>query len=148
MLPHLTLTGHLDPPPAKLTRAEKREWLSRAAVWFETAGDAVLAAELAEDDDGKPLLCVSYHPAAEEVEVRLAASGAVRVTALTWPVGPGYHAYLGAALTAFAADLGVKWDRADDPTGLTKSGDASGLGEHFLTALRTACRTALAQRPT
>lgn len=147
MLPHLTLTGHLHPPPAKLTPAEKREWLSRAAVWFETTGDAVLAAELAEDDDGRPLLGVSYHPAAEDVEVRLAASGVVRVTAQTWPVGPGYHAYLGAALNGFAADLGVTWDRADDPTGLTKSGDAAELGGHFLDALRTTCRTALAQRP-
>src|SRR5947208_4912263 len=103
MLPSLTLTGRLDPPPAKLSRAEKREWLSRAAVWFETAGDAVLAAELAEDVGGKSLLGVCYHPAAEDVEVRLSASGAVRVTAQTWPAGPGYHAYLAAALNAFAA---------------------------------------------
>lgn len=147
MTPALTFTGRLDPTPAKLTRAEKRDWLARAAVWFETTGDAVLAAELSEDDDSKPVLCVCLHPAADDVEVRLAASGAVRVTARTWPVGPGYHAYLCAALNSFAADVGVAWDHADDSTGFTRTNDAAALSDHFLAALRRACRKALPQRP-
>ena len=146
MLPTLTLTGRLDPVPAKLTPTEKRDWLARAAVWFETAGDAVLAAEPSEGDDGKPVLCVCYHPAADDVEVRLSQSGVVRVTARTWPAGPGYHAYLCAGLEAFAADVGVKWDHADDSTGFARSGDAAVLSEHFLAALRGGCRGLLPHR--
>ena len=37
----LSLTGHLELGDRKLSRSEARDWLARAAVWFEGVGDAL-----------------------------------------------------------------------------------------------------------
>jgi hypothetical protein len=139
MIPGLTLTGRVDLSGAKLARGDVREWLAQAAVWFETVGDAVLDAQLDRDDDGRPVLLSSFHPAAEDVEVRLSAAGGVRVSAATSPAGPGYHAYLCGTLDAFAEDFGITWDQVEDPTGFSRSADADGLNRHFLASLARAC---------
>src|SRR4051794_38338260 len=52
----LSLTGHADLTPHRLTRAEAREWLEKAAVWFEGTGDAVQDARVVRDADDKPVL--------------------------------------------------------------------------------------------
>ncbi len=139
MVPRLTLTGRVDLSGTKLARGEVREWLARAAVWFETVGDAVLDARLDRDGDGRTVLAASFHPAAEDVEVRLSPAGAVRVSAATFPAGPGYHAYLCGTLDAFAEDFGIAWDPADDPTGFARSADLAALNRHFLASLARAC---------
>ncbi len=139
MIPGLALTGRADVAEAKLSRTDVRDWLARAAVWFETVGDAVLDAQLDRDADGRPLLYVAFHPVASDVEVRFTASGVVRVIAQTWPAGPGYHAYLCNVLGAFADDFGIEWDHVEDPTGFFRTGDTTKLQNHFLAHLWRAC---------
>ncbi|HVK18408.1 MAG TPA: hypothetical protein VM533_15840 [Fimbriiglobus sp.] len=140
MVPGLALTGRVELSGQKLARADVREWLARAAVWFETVGDAVLDARLDRDGD-RTVLSVTFHPAAEDVVVRLSSSGTVRLTANTWPAGPGYHAYLCGTLDAFAEDFGIVWDQVEDPTGFSRTADPAALQTHFLTFLRRACDT-------
>jgi hypothetical protein len=126
MVPGLALTGRIDLSGQKLARADVREWLARAAVWFETVGDVVLDARL-ECGDGRPVLLVSFHPAADDAEVRLSPAGAVRVSAETWPAGPGYHAFLCGTLDALAEDFGITWDQVEDPSGFSRTADLAAL---------------------
>jgi hypothetical protein len=138
MTPGLTLTGRVDLAGAKLTRAEARDWLARAAVWFETVGDVVLDAQLA-CDDGQPVLLITFHPAADDVEIRLSSAGMVRLTGATAPAGPGYHAYLCEVAAAFAEDFDIVWEQVEDATGFFRSGDRAALEQRFLTYLWRMC---------
>src|SRR5262249_59535631 len=70
----LSLTGQLDVGDGRLSRTEARDWLARAAVWFEGVGDAVLDARLGRDAEDRPLLLVVLHPVSPPVEVRLRGS--------------------------------------------------------------------------
>ena len=90
----LSLLGHVPLSPDRLTRTEARDWLASAAVWFEGLGDCVLDARVVRDASEKPVLLVSFHPAAPPVEVRLGGSSRLRVHATTTPAGPGYHIHL------------------------------------------------------
>lgn len=139
MIPGLTLTGRIT-PPAKLTRSEAREWLARAAVWFETAGDAVLGAQVQRDADDRCVLTIALHPAADDVEIRINGSGTVRIQAETLIVGPGYHAHLCELCEGFAVDFDIQWDTIDDPTHYYSSRDLAVLERHALDALRRRCR--------
>jgi len=140
MTPGLNLTGRLDLAGAKLTRAEAREWLARAAVWFETMGDAVLEAELIRSADDRTALLVSFHPAADPLDVRITSNGVVKVSAITGPAGPGYHAHVCGVLDAFADDFDAKLDQVDDPTGYFRTADTNLLTKYFLNDLRTKSR--------
>jgi hypothetical protein len=71
----LSLTGHLIEHPDRLSRTDARDWLAKAAVWFEAVGDAVLDTRIIRDADDRPVLLAAFHPAAEPVEVRLGSSG-------------------------------------------------------------------------
>jgi len=139
MTPGLNLHGRIDLAGAKLSRADSRDWLARAAVWFETVGDAVLDTELVRHADDRSELLVSFHPAADPVEVRVASSGAVGIRAITGPAGPGYHAHLAGVLDAFADDFDVPLDKIDDPTGFYRSPDLEALNRYFLDDLRKKC---------
>src|SRR5579871_4036617 len=109
----LSLTGRCDLDPAtRLTRAEARDWLASAALWFEGLGDAVLDTRTGRDAEGRPVLLVSLHPAAPPVEVRRGATGRVKVAATTAPAGPGYHVHLCERLHQFATDFDLTWDDA------------------------------------
>ena len=137
----LTLTGRTDTSDRRLSRAEARDWLGRAAVWFEGIGDAVLDARVVRDADDRPVVLVSLHPAAAPAELRLGASGRVRVCATTTPAGPGYHAYLCDLLRQFADEFEVTWDTdaCDDPTGYFADRDRTAVEVHFRGWLGTAC---------
>ena len=139
----LSLTGHAG-PALRLSRTETRDWLAKAAVWFEGIGDAVLEARLVRDAESKPVLLVAMHPAARPAELRLGTSGRVRVTAPTTPAGPGYHAHLCDVLGNFAADFDVTWDLAasDDPTGYFADRDRPACERHFLRWCAHACSAA------
>ncbi|OWK41076.1 hypothetical protein [Fimbriiglobus ruber] len=143
MAPGLTLTGRLEATGAPASRTEIRDGLARAAAWFETLGDVVLGAELGHDADNRPVLFVSFHPAADDVELRLSSGGLLRATATTAPAGPGYHTHLCRALGAFAEDFGVAWERIDDPTGFFPAGDPDALNRQFLAHARRRCRAIL-----
>lgn len=140
----LSVTGRADLAAHRLTRAEARDWLGKAAVWFEGVGDAVLDAKLVRDAADKPVLLALLHPASPPAEVRLGAAGRVRVTAATSPAGPGYHAFLCDLLRHFAADFDLTWDddRTLDPTGYFRTRDLAVCERYFLECLATWCATA------
>jgi hypothetical protein len=150
----LSLTGQLDVAD-RLSRTEARDWLARAAVWFEGIGDAVLDARVVRDGDEKPVLLVALHPSAPAVEVRLGASGRIRAGATTATAGPGYHIYLCELFRQMSLEFGFRWvaDDCSDPTGYFRapsapsSGPLSGIRpgaresceKHFLRWLADAC---------
>ncbi|MBX9626397.1 MAG: hypothetical protein K2X82_21535, partial [Gemmataceae bacterium] len=137
----LSLTGRPAADSDRFTRRAARDWLGRAAVWFEGAGDTVLDAVLARDPEANPVLLVTLHPAAPPVEVRVGGSGRVRLAAATTPAGPGYHQFLCDLLRPFAADFGLAWDPAAslDPTGYFFDQDRAPCDRHFLRWLAGAC---------
>ncbi len=142
----LSVIGHAALAPHRLTRQEARDWLGKAAVWFEGLGDSVLDARVVRDAEEKPVLLVTLHPASPPVEVRLGASGRVRIAAATTPAGPGYHAHLCQRLQQFADDFDLTWneDAVCDPTGYFSSEDFANVEKNFLGWLGEECCAALA----
>lgn len=141
----IALTGSLV-PDHRVKLSEARGWLSRAAVWFEAAGDSVLETRLARDADDLPLLHVHFHPVAEPVQLRLGGSGKVSVHARTSPVGPGYHAHLCGLLKDFAEDFDFNWNEPPpdrDPAHYFVHEDLGRLERHFLHWLASECSNAL-----
>ena len=140
----LSLLGHIPLPPDRLTRSAAREWLGRAAVWFESLGDSVLDAKLVRDAEEKPVLLVIFHPAASPVELRLGGNGRVRVHAATTAAGPGYHIHVCERLRRFAREFDVAWDEdaCQDPTGYFTTTDRATCETHFLHWLATICGAA------
>lgn len=136
----LSLTGRHD-AAERLSRVEARDWLARAAVWFEGLGDAVLDARVVLDPQQKPVLLVLLHPASPAVEVRLGASARLRVSAATSPAGPGYHAHLCDLFRQMAEEFGFAWvsDDCSDPTGYLQSRDLEACRRHFLHWLAAEC---------
>lgn len=137
----LSLTFTLD-RPERLSRSEAREWLARAAVWFEALGDVVLDAHVVLDSEDKPVLLVSLHPTPPPVEIRLGASGKVRVEAITHAAGPGYHAYLCDLLRQMAEEFEMEAEPPEarnDPGGYFSTRQREPLEQHFLRWLGGAC---------
>lgn len=139
----LSLTGQLDAPD-RLSRTDARDWLARAAVWFEGIGDAVLDARVVRDGDEKPVLLILLHPAAPAAEVRLGGSGRIRVSAATAPAGPGYHIYLCDLFRQMAVAFGFNWvaDDCTDPTGYFLTKNRGACEGHFLRWLADECAKA------
>jgi hypothetical protein len=137
----LSLTGQIDLGNRRLSRIEAREWLAGAAVWFESVGDAVLDAQVRLDGNEKPVLVVVLHPSPPPVEIRLGATGKVRVSAVTTPVGPGYHQHLCVILRQLANDFAFSWvvDDCSDPTEFFTTRNRSALEQSFLRWLGNAC---------
>lgn len=141
----IALAGSLE-PDRRMRLSEARDWLSRASVWFESAGDAVLETRPARDADDHPLLHVHFHPVAEPALLRLGGSGKVSVHARTSPAGPGYHAHLCDLLKDFADDFDFAWNDPPpdrDPAQYFVHGDLAKLERHFLHWLASECSTAL-----
>jgi hypothetical protein len=139
----LSLTGQLD-VTERLSRTEARDWLARVAVWFEGVGDAVLDARVVRDTEEKPVLLVLLHPASPPAEVRLGASGRLRVTANTSPTGPGYHIHLCALFHQLADEFGFAWvaDDCTDPTGYFGTNNREECERHFLNWVAEECAKA------
>jgi hypothetical protein len=137
----LSATGRLPLGDRRLSRADARDWLARAAVWFEGVGDAVLDARLMRDGEDRPVLLVDLHPVCPPVELRLGGSGSLRVAATTTPAGPGYHEHLCGLLDQLAADFEFLWEPEQDadPTGFFQTGDRADLERAFLRWLAGAC---------
>lgn len=141
----IALIGHSH-PDHRVKLSEARDWLARAAVWFEAVGDAVLDTRLVRDAEERPLLQVSLHPVVEPVELRIGGSGRVKVSARTSPAGPGYHAHLVALLKQFATHFAFTWDPPpgdSDPARYFLQPDREKLEHYFLHWLAAQCATAL-----
>lgn len=136
----LSLTGQLD-LTGRLSRAGARDWLARAAVWFEGIGDAVLDARVVRDPEERPVLLVALHPAAPAAEVRLGGGGRIRVSAVTAPAGPGYHIHLCELFRQMAVAFGFAWtlDDCTDPAGYFHSRDRGACERAFLRWLADRC---------
>jgi hypothetical protein len=136
----LSLIGHLELGDRKLSRSEARDWLARAAVWFEGVGDAVLDTRLMRDGEDRPVLLVDLHPVSPPVEIRLRGSGKVQVSAQTTPTGPGYHQHLCEIFHQLAADFGFSWHPdSNDPTDYFFSRSTAAVEQQFLRWLAGAC---------
>jgi hypothetical protein len=137
----LSLTGQIDLGDRRLTRTEARDWLAGAAVWFESVGDAVLDAQVLRDSNEKPVLIAVLHPSPPPVEIRLGATGKVRVSAITTPAGPGYHQHLCNILRQLSNDFGFTWvaDDCSDPTSFLSTRNRGNLEQAFLRWLGAAC---------
>jgi hypothetical protein len=137
----LSLTGRLHLGDRRLSLTDARDWLARAAVWFEGVGDAVLDTRLVRDNEDRPALLVDLHPASPTVEIRLKPNGRVLVSATTSPAGPGYHQHLLDLLRQLAADFVFNWILEDstDPTGFLMTRDRPSLERHFLRWLADEC---------
>jgi hypothetical protein len=125
----------------RLSRVEARDWLARAAVWFEGIGDAVLDARVVLDSQEKPVLLIVLHPTSPAVEVRLGANGKLRATAITTPAGPGYHIHLCELFRQMAAEFRFAWvaDDCTDPTNYFASKNRKDCEQHFLRWLADEC---------
>jgi hypothetical protein len=137
----LSLTGQIDLGDRRLSRGEARDWLAGAAAWFESLGDAVLDAQIMRNQEDKPVLLVTLHPSPPPVEIRLGASGKVRVAATTTPAGPGYHQHLCNTFRQLANDFNFAWvaDDCSDPTSFFGSRHRANLEQSFLRWLSAAC---------
>jgi hypothetical protein len=58
---------------------------------------------------------ISLHPAARPVRIEATDSGQVTVTAMTVPVGPGYHTFVASLLDRLGDELGVTWSKLATP---------------------------------
>ncbi len=142
----LTLTAALVPENRRYAPADARDWLSRAAVWFEAVGDAVLDAHLDRDSEGRPHLRIICHPAADAIDVKISSAGRLKLIARTSPAGPGYHAYLVTLLRQFAVDFEFAWEPPPgdhDPGCFFVNGDHARLETLFHHWLAARCQQAL-----
>jgi len=84
------------------------EWLPGAT------GNALLGHVLgARQPDGS--IEISLHPAARPIRIEATDLGQVAVTAMTVPVGPGYHTYVTSLLDRMGDELGIAWAKLATP---------------------------------
>jgi hypothetical protein len=112
--------------------------LDRALAYFEArTRPALCASERTRDAEGRDVLCVSFHPAADDVVLVDHGNGRLSATASTATCGPGYHRFVCDTLHALGAALDIVWDPASpegdvrDETGYFHSGDAGALDRAF-----------------
>lgn len=144
----LTLTAPIAGEDHRLSAAAARDWLARAAVWFEAVGDAVLDAHLDRDSEGRPHLRIQCHPAVEPIDVKLHGNGRLKLIARTSPAGPGYHAYLCDLLRQFAGDFEFAWEEPPgdhDPGRFFLNRDFHRLETLFHHWLSSRCQQVLAK---
>ena len=89
----------------------------------------------------------SFHPAARPVRFEASETGRLTVTALTVPVGPGYHTYVAGMARRLGEEIGITWaepnpaegdDAASaDPTGAFFSGSRADAERGHLNWLRS-----------
>ncbi len=58
---------------------------------------------------------ITLHPAARPVRIEASDAGQVVVSAMTVPVGPGYHTYVASLLDRLGDELGITWAKLATP---------------------------------
>ena len=61
------------------------------------------------------MIGISLHPAARQIRIEAFDTGQVVVTAMTVPVGPGYHTYVASLLDRMGDELGITWAKLATP---------------------------------
>ena len=110
-------------PNAATLLAEIDEWLPAAA------GDALLGHAPAGRTGSDPI-DVRFHPAARPIRFEATDAGGIVVTAMTVPVGPGYHTYVANLLDRLGDEHGITWAKlATPPPGAAGRVTATGLAK-------------------
>ena len=95
-------------PPAAALLAAIDAWLPDAT------GDALHGhVPGARTPDGS--IEIVLHPAARPVRITSSEAGEVAVSAMTVPVGPGYHTYVASLLDRMGDELGITWAKLATP---------------------------------
>jgi hypothetical protein len=127
-------------PTAAVLLEEIEAWLP------EASGDPAIAlAPRRVDGDA---IEVDLHPAARPLRIEVTDAGAIVATALTVPVGPGYHTYVARLLERIGEEVEIEWaktaplveggDVSTDPTGAFVSGNRADAERGHLGWLRAA----------
>lgn len=112
----------------------------------EQCAGTLRAARLGRDSRETPYLALSFHPAAEPVQLRCPARGLLEASAKTSTVGPGYHRYVCAMLHLLSHEFDVAWAPPDpegqfgDETGYFRTGDWEELQRQMLDWLGAVAR--------
>jgi len=72
---------------------------------------------------------IQLHPAARNIRIEATEGGRLTVTAITSPVGPGYHTYVIGLLRRMGEELDVEWLPAGAPEDADASSDVTGFFE-------------------
>jgi hypothetical protein len=95
-------------PNAAVLLGAVDEWLPEAtggAMHGHVAG--------ARTQDGA--IEIVLHPAARPIRIEASDDGRLVVTAMTVPVGPGYHTYVASLLDRLGGELGITWAKLATP---------------------------------
>jgi hypothetical protein len=95
-------------PNATTILGEIEEWLTKAAG--DSANDLDRGRRPAD-----ATFELALHPAARPIRIEATASGHVVVTAMTVPVGPGYHTYVASLLDRMGTELSIAWAKLATP---------------------------------
>jgi hypothetical protein len=110
-------------PSGERLLAEVDEWLATAA--------ADMIRGRVTPREGAPTEATStelqLHPAARPIRIDAADGGQLSVTAITSPVGPGYHTYVSRLLHRMGDELSIAWAAAGEPDEDTASRDPTGF---------------------
>ncbi len=126
-------------------KAERSSLLDEIASFSRAVSGAFRASETrAEDEQGRPLLVLAIHPAAEPVRIVDLGAGELTIEASTGTAGPGYHEYITELLRGMAEAFGILWTSITDESGYFESRDRKALEEAILIWLQTTAHEALA----
>ena len=126
------------------------DYLERLKGWFEcdlaahdTWGELRFKPRIGSGHEGRPVLIVRLHPAAEGVEILASGPARLTATAKTSLAGPGYHIALCQILKLMGEANGIRWraqggeDGSADDTGYFFKPDWRGVEKAMLRHLRT-----------
>ena len=94
-------------PNAEALLAAVEEWLP------EAVGDALQGRPVGRARDGA--IELTLHPAARPIRIEATDAGRVVATAMTVPVGPGYHTYVASLLERLGDELSITWAKLATP---------------------------------
>ncbi|MEA2546270.1 MAG: hypothetical protein QOI09_1543 [Chloroflexota bacterium] len=104
--------------------------LAEVDAWLATATADTLRGRSGEDlPSGATTTEMQLHPAARNVRIEAAEGGRLTVTAITSPVGPGYHTYVSGLLRRMGEELEIEWLPAGAPEDGDGSSDVTGFFE-------------------
>ncbi len=89
--------------------------LSAIDEWLPGAVGDALAGHVSGARKADGAIEVSLHPAARPVRFEATDAGQVVASAMTVPVGPGYHTYVARLLDRMGDDLGIAWAKLATP---------------------------------